>query len=727
MPEASKNVLFLADRTALVKQAKNNYSNLLQDLSCCNLLDSKDDPEQSRMIFATYPTMMNAIDETKNKSGEKLFTPGHFDLIIVDESHRSIYKKYQDIFCYFDAMLLGMTATPKDDVGKSTYKVFDLENGVPTYAYELDKAVEEHYLVNYSTLEYRSKIMEDGIHYNDLSEEEKESLDDKYEDADSLFEDVSGSAINTWLFNEDTVDKVLIELMDKGLKVEGGDKLGKTIIFAKNSSHAKFIVERFNVLFPECGGDFIKQIDYSVKYADTLIDEFSTKDKMPQIAVSVDMLDTGIDIPEILNLVFFKKVKSYAKFWQMIGRGTRLCPNLFGEGEDKERFLIFDFCNNFEFFRVKTNGQESGVGAGLSEKIFTTKVMIARELQDPRYTSDEAYANYRKNLVSVMQKQVMDLNDSGFRVKRHLQFVEKYRLLDSWNDLESIAVSELKEHIAQLVVETGKGELAKRFDHLIYSIDLGILQSSHIERKVNTVVQIAQELSHKYSIPAVEKKKVVIEEVLTDEFWESVDIMKLDVVREALRDLLQYLDHHERPHITIDIEDQITGGQSGEPITSGVNLKNYKKKVEFYLKEHQDTLAVYKLRNNKKLTEQDLRTLETILWEELGSRADYENEYGNTPIGKLVRKIVGVERDAANEAFSAFLSEEKLNLKQLRFVNLIVDYIVVNGNIEDNSVLMKEPFKTVGSITTLFRNNMGTAKQIMDVIEDIRRNSEEIA
>ena len=301
-----KNILFLADRTALVKQAKNNYTQLLEDLSCCNLLDNKDDPESCRMIFSTYPTMMNAIDEKKNQYGERLFGPGHFDLIICDEVHRSIYRKYQEIFDYFDAMLLGMTATPKNEIDKNTYGIFDLERGVPTFAYELEEAVRDHYLVSYSTLEYKSQIMEDGLHYDQLSEEEKEQFEDTFEDDDMVGEDISGEDVNTWLFNADTIDKVLQELMEKGIKVEGGDKLGKTIIFAKNRFHAQAIVERFHKIFPEYGGDFIKEIDYSIKYVDSLIDDFSTKEKMPQIAVSVDMLDTGIDIPEILNLVFFK-------------------------------------------------------------------------------------------------------------------------------------------------------------------------------------------------------------------------------------------------------------------------------------------------------------------------------------------------------------------------------------------------------------------------------------
>lgn len=722
-----KNILFLADRTALVKQAKNSYANLLKDLSCCNLLDSKDDPESSRMIFSTYPTMMNAIDEKKNKFGERLFSPGHFDLIICDEVHRSIYKKYQEIFEYFDALLLGMTATPKNEIDKNTYGIFDLERGVPTFAYDLEKAVEESYLVSYSTLEYKTKIMEDGIHYDDLSDEEKEEYEETFADDDTITDDISNSAINAWLFNADTIDQVLKELMEKGLKIEGGDKLGKTIIFARNSLHAQAIVKRFQVLFPEYGGEFIKQIDYSIKYCDSLIDDFSTKDKMPQIAVSVDMLDTGIDIPEILNLVFFKKVRSYAKFWQMIGRGTRLCPDLLGVGIDKERFLIFDFCNNFEYFRVNKNGSESGIQETLCEKIYNTKVQLCRELQASDFASDEVYATYRADLVDDLHQAVTELNDNSFMVKRHLRYVEMYRTLSNWTNLETVEISEIKEHIAPLVKPGKEDELARRFDYLIYSIDLGLLQSKSVQAPVNIVIQTAEQLSGKYSIPQVAAQKEIIEKVQRADFWDHTTILELDAVRTAMRDLLQYLDKIRKKIYYTDFADTIVSAAEGAPIYDSSDLMNYRKKVEFYLKEHSDKISVYKLRNNKQLSEGDLKELERILWQELGSKEDYIKEYGDTPVGRLVRRIVGVDRIAVNEAFSEFLTKKRLNINQIRFVNLIVDYIAANGNIDDNKVLMEEPFRSVGSITTLFKDEMGTAKRIMEVVEDIKRNSEEIA
>ncbi|MCI8723972.1 MAG: DEAD/DEAH box helicase family protein [Ruminococcus sp.] len=719
-----KNILFLADRKALVRQAKKSYGNLLPDLTLCSLLDNKDDPEQSRMIFSTYPTMMNAIDETQGKEGGRLFTPGHFDLIIVDESHRSIYKKYQDIFEYFDGMLLGMTATPKEEIDRNTYSIFDLERGVPTFAYELDQAVEEGYLVDYSTKEYKTKIMEEGIHYDQLSEEEKEEFEETFGDDETIDKDISENAVNEWLFNEDTICRVLSALMENGLKVEGGDKLGKTIIFAKNSPHAKAIVDCFQKYYPEYGSDFICQIDYSISYADTLIDDFSTKDRLPQIAVSVDMLDTGIDIPEILNLVFFKKVRSCSKFWQMIGRGTRLCKDLFGPGMDKEAFLIFDFCSNFEYFRANKKGKETKAQEAPAEKIFNCKVHIARELQAPQFQREEKYAQYRADLVNGLNGQVAELNDGSWRVRQHLRYVEAYREKSAWQNLETASVSELKEHIAPLIVPGCEDELARRFDYLLLSMELSLLQSKNMTRNMGVVMQTADQLSRLYTIPQVRAKQSVIERALSEEFWEHAGILDMELVREALRGLLKFIEKQRTAIYYTDFEDHIIEEKEGGAIYISHDLKNYRKKVEYYLKEHKDHLAVYKLRRNKRLTAEEFAELERILWEELGTKEEYQKEYGETPVGRLVRKIVGVDREVVNAAFSAFMGEEKLNLNQMRFVRLMMDYITVNGNIEDNQVLMRDPFRSVGSITALFRDDLSVAQEIMKVAEDFRKNSE---
>jgi type I restriction enzyme, R subunit len=718
-----KNVLFLADRKTLLLQAKKNFNNLLPSLSLCNLLDNKDNPEESRMVFSTYPTMMNAIDEAKRKDGKKLFTIGHFDLIIIDESHRSIYKKYRSIFNYFDGILLGLTATPKDEIDKNTYEIFNLESGTPTYAYELEKAVEDEYLVDYRTIETKMKFLEEGIRYNDLTDEEKELYEETFED--EVGDDIDSGALNEWLFNADTIDTVLKDLMEKGIHVEGGDKLGKTIIFAKNHQHALKIVERFDVLFPEYGGEFAKVIDYSVNYYQSLIEEFSTKGKMPQIAVSVDMLDTGVDIPEVVNLVFFKKVRSKSKFWQMIGRGTRLCPDLLGVGEDKTHFLIFDYCGNFEFFRENPKGIEGKATESLTEKLFNSKVEIIKELQSMEYQTED-YILHRIEIINDVFADIHTLDDDNFRVRQHLLHVHKYKNKENWNLLTVMKVNEIKEHVSPIIVPFNDDEFAKRFDLVMYTIELAKLQTKNATKPIRSVVTTAEALSKLGTIPQVVEQKLVIEKVLTEEFWESADIFELERVREALRDLIKFIEREKQKMYFTNFKDQVLEVKENGPIFHSNDLQNYKKKVHHYLKEHRDDLAIHKLRYNKQLTEQDLRSLESVLWHELGTKEDYEKDFGDTPITRLVRQVVGIDPQAANEVFSEFLSNEKLNIYQSRFVKLIVDYVVKNG-VMDKKVLQQDPFKSIGSIVELFKDNMEDARKIIGVIDEINRNSEEIA
>lgn len=717
-----KNILFLADRKTLVRQAKNSFSHLLPNLTLCNLLDNKDNPEESRMVFSTYPTMMNAIDEAKRKDGKRLFTPGHFDLIIVDESHRSIYRKYRAIFDYFDAILLGLTATPKDEIDRNTYEVFDLENGVPTYAYELDQAVRDGYLVDYRTIETKLKFLEEGIHYDELSEEEKEKYEETFDD--EVGEDIDSAALNEWLFNDDTIDTVLRDLMEKGIRVEGGDKLGKTIIFAKNHRHAERIVERFDQLFPEYRGGFARVIDYSVNYYQTLIDDFSDRNKWPQIAVSVDMLDTGVDIPEVVNLVFFKKVRSKSKFWQMIGRGTRLCKDLFGPGQDKTHFLIFDYCGNFEFFRENPKGIEGKVAESLTARLFNAKIEIIKELQHIQYQEEE-YAAHRNGLIDEALAEINKLNEENFRVRQHIQYVDKFKNRSRWDSLTAMDVHELKEHISPLIVPLNDDEFAKRFDLLMYTIELAKLQRKNATKPIRSVIRTAEALAKLGSIPQVMEQKYIIEKVRTEEFWSEADLFDLEAVREALRDLIKFLEKETQKIYYTNFKDQVLEVKENGPMFDANDLKNYRKKVEHYLHEHRDQLAIYKLRHNKKLTVQDLKTLEDILWKELGTREDYAKEFGDTPITKLVRQTVGLDPQAANEAFSEFLSSERLNIQQSRFVKLIVDYFVKNG-VMDKRVLQEEPFKTVGSIVELFKDNMDDARRIISIIDEINRNSEDI-
>ncbi|MDD2402614.1 MAG: DEAD/DEAH box helicase family protein, partial [Clostridia bacterium] len=712
-----KNALFLADRRELVKQAKKNFKNLLPELSLCNLLDSKDNPE-SRMVFSTYPTMMNAIDETKSKDGTKLFTSGHFDLIIIDESHRSIYKKYQAIFDYFDGILLGLTATPKDDLDKNTYKIFDLENNVPTFAYELGEAVDDGYLVPYHTIETKLKLMEEGVHYDQLSEEEKEQFEDTF---DEDVKDISGEALNIVLFNADTIDTVIQNLMEQGIKVEGGDKLGKTIIFATNIRHADFILKRFNIIYPEYKDGFMKPIYNGIKYVESTFDDFSTKETLPQIAVSVDMLDTGIDIPELVNLVFFKKVCSKSKFWQMLGRGTRLCEDLFGVGLDKESFRIFDYCSNFEYFRENKKGKEATLTKSLTENLFNMKVSIIKELQQLDYQEEKFIAN-REELVDELIKSINLIDETRFNSRMKIRYIHKYNQKQAWEALSDEDVRDLEEQITPLIHPIDDNELAKRFDYLMLTIEDADLKGEIASKPKMKVVTTADKLAEKGSMAEVKRQQHIIAKVQTNEFWDEANIFDYEEVRIALRDLIKFIETVNTDIYFTDFKDEVLEVNEHEGDFLVNELQSYKKKVDQYLKEHQNDIVVFKLRNNKVLSMEDIKHLEEILWNRIGTKKDYKETYGDEPLAKLVRKIVGLEPKVANEIFSDFLSNESLNKNQMEFVKRIVDFVIKNG-IVDKMVLSEHPFNKHGSIANLFVGKIDIAKRIISRIDEINANA----
>ena len=723
-----KNVLFLADRTVLVKQAKNNFTKLLPNMSTCNLLSRADNPEDSRIVFSTYQTMMNAIDATKNKEGNKLFTPGHFDLIIVDEAHRSIYKKYQAIFEYFDGLVLGLTATPRNDVDRNTYRFFEIENDVPTFAYEYEEAVKEGYLIDYHVVNASTDFMDRGIKYSELSEEEKEEYENTFADEEGgIPEEIDSSAINTWLFNRDTIKKLIEVLMEKGLKVKGGDELGKTIIFAKNHEHAKKIVDVFNELYPEYKEKFAKLVDNQVKYNETIIDEFSTKEKWPQIAVSVDMLDTGVDVPEILNLVFFKPVKSKIKFWQMIGRGTRLCKNLFGVGLDKKEFYIFDYCKNFEFFSVNPKGIETNTVVSLTEKIYGYKLDLIVELQNIKYQSDEKYCEYRKSLIKDFIDEIKSLNKDSFMVKNKLYYIELYSKEEIWVYISTIDLMDIKENLIPLFTAIGDSEEAKRFDNLMYQLQVKRIRQEKTSRCENLIVDTVSELEKLGTVPQIKEKQDLILRVAETDYIKEADFWAIEEIRIELRNLIQFIDSCHRPPVYIDIEDTLN--QIDEECVyeiNGSNFTNYRRKVEKFLAGNLENVVVWKIRHNIRLTEQDKENLEKILFEELGNNKEYAQNFGDTNIIKAVRNIVGLDRNVVSDIFYKYINDNRLNMKQIQFVKLLIDYVIKNGTI-DMQKLTEQPFKNVGEVYDLFGNNIDLFKKIRDDIENINENAEKLA
>lgn len=712
-----KNILFLADRNSLVTQAKRAFVNMLPDLSVANLCEDKENFD-SRCVFSTYQTMMNCIDTIKDEDNRKLFTVGHFDLVIVDEAHRSIYNKYKDIFNYFDAPLVGLTATPKDEIDKNTYEVFELENGVPTYGYELAQAVTDGFLVDFMSVESKLKFIEQGIVYDDLSDEDKEAYENTFEDENGeLTESIASSAINEWVFNEDTIRQVLHILMQDGLRVDYGEKLGKTIIFAKNHEHAEKIHEIFGKEYPNLPG-YTKVIDNYMTYAQSAIDEFSDPNKLPQIAISVDMLDTGIDVPEVLNLVFFKKVMSKAKFWQMIGRGTRRCDGLV-DGKDKDKFYIFDFCGNFEFFRMN-DGRQTANQLALQGAVFKLKAQIAFKLQDIAYQTAELIS-FRQTLVDDMVCKVRELNKENFAVRQHLKYVEQYAIPDNYNSLTYENTLLMAEELAPLIAPDEDEASAVRFDALMYGIELAYLNGkkyfrarTDLYKKVSAVASVA-------NIPEIMARSELINKILHTDFLDTAGINEFEHIRKNLRDLMKYIPKTGVKYIT-DFDDEILSVEWNESDLESEDLKNYKAKAEFYIRQHQDETAIAKLKSNIPLNSDDIKSLERILWSDVGSKAEYEAEYGKKPLGELVREIVGLDMAAAKAAFADYLNNVNLDASQIYFVNQIIEYIVRNGVMKDMSVLQEPPFTDRGSIVEVF-TDMSIWIGIRNIIEQININA----
>ena len=710
-----KNILFLADRNSLVTQAKRSFVNLLPDLSVTNLCEEKDN-YNAHCVFSTYQTMMNCIDSVKDENG-KLFTCGHFDLVICDEAHRSIYNKYRDIFNYFDAPLVGLTATPKDEIDKNTYEVFELENGVPTYGYELADAVKDGFLVDFMSVETRLKFIEQGIVYDDLSDEDKEEYEATFAHDGEMPDKIGSSALNDWIFNEDTIKEVLNVLMTNGIKIDYGQKIGKTIIFAKNHRHAEKIFEVFNKEYPHLKG-YAKVIDNKINYAQSAIDEFSDSKKLPQIAISVDMLDTGIDVPEVLNLVFFKKVMSKAKFWQMIGRGTRLCPELL-DGENKNMFYIFDFCGNFEFFRMGGKGKSANQIA-LQGAIFSLKAQMVFKLQDLEYQTDELVA-FRKELVDDMVRKVRELNKENFAVRQHLKYVELYANPDNYTTLSYEDTLIIADELAPLITPDEDDPKAMRFDALMYGIELAYLVGKKYNRARSDLYKKVAGIASVANIPEIMVQAELIDKILHTDYVETAGINEFEHIRESLRDLIKYIPTGG-PIYDTNFDDEILSIEWNESELENDDLKNYKAKAEFYVRQHQDNEVIAKLKSNIPLSSEDVKALEQILWSEVGSKADYEAEFGEKPLGEFVREIVGLDMNAAKEAFSEYLNNVNLDSRQIYFVNQIVEYIVHNGLMKDLSVLQESPFTDKGSVVEIF-TDLTVWMGIRKIIEQVNANA----
>ena len=709
-----EHVLFLADRTELVDQAKKAFVKLLPSMSIAVLSDKRDDgnPDTARIVMSTYQTMIHAIDSEK-----KRFGVGRFDLIIIDEAHRSIFNKYGTIFEYFDSLLVGLTATPRDEVDANTYKVFECDIGVPNFEYTMKQGRDEHFLVGWKLKNYTTDVMRDGIRYDELSAAEKQDYEEGFDEAgyDTAPDEVGNDKIFRAVYNTPTCDRVLETLMREGQKVESGELLGKTIIFAYNHKHAVMIVERFHKLYPSLGADYCQLIDNQVKFSKQLIDDFKEK-REPRIAVSVDMLDTGVDVPEILNLVFFKKVRSKIKFYQMLGRGTRLSPDIFGPGEDKKHFLCFDWCGNFEYFGAGKEGEDdSKVPLNVTQRVFSTRVGLMLALQDTAHQAIPWRASYRNEIAGEAGAQVADLRKhlSRISVRKALPHLDKFREASSWLALTPEKVKEIDRFITPLVEDLKhEAELVKLFDCHMLAIELSLATTGSCEganSEVGKVRKVAKRLKQLGTIAEVMAKRAELEVLESAAFWQTATLERVEELRVAVRGLMVYLQTDGVGIVTLHISDT-TEEKSAE--TGLLDIRTYREKVIDYLADHILSPVVDKIRKLEPIGAGEMSELENILWNVLGTREQYEAERYKGSLPGFVRSLVDIDEDAVQEKFGEFLSGGTLNQNQQEFVRAIIDYLRENGEVTADDLTNDEPFVNY-DIGSLFEDRIAQLHEIV--------------
>ena len=736
-----KRILFLADRKNLVKQAKEEtYDKYLDSVSTSLIAEGQREGEESkaRIVFSTYQSMLSIIRDTTTCP----YGIGHFDMIIIDEAHRSLFNKYAEIFDYFDALMIGLTATPRNDIHKSTYRVFNLDTDAPNYEYDVIKGVKDGYLTYFRALDRTPEILKNGVKYDNLSDDEKEEYEDLFTDDDGeIPEEIEGSAFKTIITNIDTIRQVLKQLMDEGLKVNNGDTLGKTIIFAKNHNHALMIQDEFRKMYPELsipkanGVEYCVIIDNKIEHNDVLQREFKAKQDI-RIVISVDMMDTGVDIPEVVNLVFIKNVLSKIKFWQMIGRGTRTCKNInvispskdyferiIDDGtrqlyQDKQGFLIFDICNVFTFFKQKPEGRKdsSDNTLSLSQKVFMDKVKLFKAMQSNYSNLPKEDIDYYDQLKNDLVSRVATLNRNYIGVQSNIQIVDKYSIAASWDSFGQENLKEVQDKLAFLM----PGELdipaAKAFDRICYTFSNSKFDKAEEHQKIAKVLfKLITKglLETKLHIEEVRKHEETLRKVVSDEFLNNSTVKAMEDARIELRELIRYIETPFIEPIITNFDDEIKskGDSDNTRPFSTINTNDFRgleEKVADYVKTNEFDPFVLAIKNFEMVEPYFNGFKNKVI--ELDTNNEYSIKFPNDKdLIVYVRKTIGISKSAIEEFIRSLKVQKGYSDAQAEYVETLLLFISENGTFERQDILREEL-----AFNGLF--NSGELKELLDEV-----------
>lgn len=690
-----KRILFLCDRKELRKQADKAFKEYMPHEPRVVVGAATANDRNKRIYLATYPAMMQCFED---------FDVGFFDLIIADESHRSIYKKFRTLFQHFDALAIGLTATPVRFIERNTYDLFGCEDQLPTSSFGLEEAIHHKppYLVPFRVVQVSTGFRRDGFKYNQMTTAQRAELEDQDAQASQVAFD--SEDLDRQFFNRDTTRKLWRSLMEDGLREATQSHVGKTIVFARSHLHAVHLADVFSELYPQYGSGFCRVIDNQEPRAEELIEDFKTPTHELTIAISVDMLDTGIDVPEVVNLVFAKPVKSYVKFWQMVGRGTRLCKDLFGPGRDKTEFLIFDHWKNFWFFDEVYKEVDPPPQKSLLQHLFEARVELAQVAIDKvdQPTVDLATSLLLGDLRAVRDTNTIDVRDR-WRELELLSDPDRLSQFAPATQADLLTIAAPLQHHRSIRGE----EDAYRFDLLMTRLQIELTRSGPDAPQVQDLrgrVEAAVERLNKNLNP-VKAKADAIKQVRQKDFWKTVEVHHLEGLRRELRSIMRHYQRDGGGPVKIPVFDVTDQGLIKTPYVpklEGLELAEYKRRVESVLREHfAENPTLQRLRAGSPVREDELEELARLVLA-VDDKANVLQLAGHDPQTRrslltVFRGLVGLDAAAVEAAFSAFVhAHPRLSSQQLRFLQMLQNHIAHNGGIELER-LYEPPFTTLHS------------------------------